>query len=357
MAAMRALTRETIQAIDLTGQIDEVLSLPEQLEDALWRVASSGARPVDAIGGVIVAGMGGSAAGARLAIAALGDRLTSPMAVADGYTLPGWASGSTLVLASSYSGNTEETLSAYDDAAARGAPRLVATTGGELATRAHDDGVPVIPVPAGFQPRAAIGYALVSALEAAALAGAAPSVRDEVQAAAALAGQLAEEWGPDGPEDNEAKTIARALDGTVPVIAGAELAAAAAYRWKCQLNENAAIPAFASVLPEADHNEVVGWDAAGGLGRFSYVSLEDGAAHERNALRAQLTADVARSGAVSVIRVAARGTTKVERLVSLVLLGDLVSIYAAVLRGVDPVDIPAIDGLKASLAVSAPVLQ
>ena len=89
----------------------------------------------------------------------------------------------------------------------------------------------------------------------------------------ALAEALAAEWGPDGDEDNEAKALARALHGTVPVIAGAELAAAAAYRWKCQFNENAALPAFASALPEADHNEVVGWAAARELGAFSYVSL------------------------------------------------------------------------------------
>ena len=95
----------------------------EHLRDALWRVESSGARPVDAPGGLIVAGMGGSAAGARLAIAALGPRLTRPFVVSDGYALPGWAGESTLVLLRRYSGSTEETLSAYDDAVARGAPR------------------------------------------------------------------------------------------------------------------------------------------------------------------------------------------------------------------------------------------
>jgi glucose/mannose-6-phosphate isomerase len=347
---MSSLDRDTIAAIDSTNQLDEVLGLTEHLRDALWRVDSAAAKPVDAPGGVIVAGMGGSAAGARLAIAALGTRLRRPLVVADGYRLPGWAGPETLVFASSYSGNTEETLSAYDDAVERGAPRLVATTGGGLAQRAREHGVPVIPLPGGFQPRAAIGYALVGALEAAALGGAAPALRDEIESAADLAGQLAAEWGPDAPEDSEAKALARALHGTVPVIAGAELAAAAAYRWKCQFNENAALPAFASVLPEADHNEVVGWDAARELGTFSYVSLEDHGSHPRNVLRADLTAGIAAAGADPVLRVQARGATPVERLVSLVLLGDLVSIYAAVLRDADPVDIPAIDGLKAALA-------
>ncbi len=134
------------------------------------------------------------------------------------------------------------------------------------------------------------------------------------------------------------------------MIAGAELAAAAAYRWKCQFNENAALPAFASVLPEADHNEVVGWEAAGELGKFSYVSLLDSETHPRNVLREELTAEIAGAGASPVVRVLARGESRVERLVSLVLLGDLVSIYVAVLRGTDPVEIPAIDSLKTQLA-------
>ena len=132
------------------------------------------------------------------------------------------------------------------------------------------------------------------------------------------------------------------------MIAGAELAAAAAYRWKCQINENAGLPAFASVLPELDHNEVVGWPAADG--RLSAVFLEDPGAHPRNVLRSELTAEQAAAGAAVVERVTARGDTPVERLVSLVLLGDLVSLYLAVLRGEDPVSIPPIDALKAALA-------
>ncbi len=346
-----ALTREAIAAVDSTGQLDEVLGLAEHLEDALWRFDSAQAPRIDAVGGVIVAGMGGSAVGGRLAIGALGARLARPLIVADGYGLPGWAGPSTLVLVSSYSGNTEETLSAYDDAGGAGrAAVVVTTTGGALASRARADGVPVVPIPGGFQPRAAIGYSLVGALEAAALGGAAPSVRSEIEAAAALASELAAEWGPDAPEDSLAKSIAVALHGTVPVIAGAELTAPAAYRWKCQFNENSALPAFASALPEADHNEVVGWDAASELARFSYVSLEDPGAHPRNALRAGLTAEIAAAGASPVLRVEARGETPVERIVSLVLLGDLVSIYAAVLRSADPVDIPGIDRVKAALS-------
>jgi glucose/mannose-6-phosphate isomerase len=254
------------------------------------------------------------------------------------------------VLCSSYSGSTEETLATYDAAKEAGAPRVVATTGGELAERARADGVPVVPLPAGFQPRVAVGYSLVTALEAAARCGAAPSVRDEVEAAAALAAELAREWGPDSAEDSEAKRLARSLHGTFPVICGTGLTASIAYRWKCQINENAEIPAFSSKLPEHDHNEVVGW--AGAERRLSAVFLEDPQAEQRVVRRVEVTAELAAEGAAVIERVSARGETRLERLVSLVLLGDLVSLYMAVLRGVDPVSVRAIDVLKERLAAA-----
>jgi glucose/mannose-6-phosphate isomerase len=344
------LDRAAVAAVDSTGQAAEMVDLPTHLRDALWRVDSAAIAPVDAPGGLVVAGMGGSAIGARLALGVLGGRARRPVVVADGYALPGWAGPDTLVLCSSYSGNTEETLSGYDDAVERDAPRLVATTGGALIERARRDGVPVIPVPGGFQPRAAVGYALVAALEAAALCGAAPSLRAEIEAAAALAERLAAEWGPDGPEDGAAKTLARRLHGTIPVVCGAEAAAPVAYRWKCQINENSGLPAFASALPELDHNEIVGWPASRELARFSAVLLEDPTAHARNRLRAELTAEQAAAGAAVVERVTAPGDTPAERVVALVLLGDLVSLYLAVLRGEDPASIPPIDAVKAALA-------
>jgi glucose/mannose-6-phosphate isomerase len=292
--------------------------------------------------------MGGSSVGGRLAAGALGPRLRRPLALAMGYDIPAWIGRETLVLCSSYSGATEETLATYDAARAAGAPRLAATTGGPLAERARADGVPVIPLPGGFQPRAAVGYSLVTALEAARLCRAAPSVREEIESAAALAAELAAEWGPDGAEDGEAKRIARALNGSIPVIAGAGLTASVAYRWKCQVNENAELPAFASKLPELDHNEIVGW--AGADRRLAAVFLEDPQAQAQVVRRVQITAELAAEGASVVERVTARGESRLERVVSLVLLGDLVSLYLAVLRGVDPVPVRAIDTLKRRLA-------
>src|SRR5215218_2824226 len=218
---MASLDAAACSAVDSTGQFAEALDLGLHLEDALWRVDSAQIAPVDAHGGLIVAGMGGSSVGGRLASAVLGPHLRRPLALAMGYDIPAWIGSETLVLCSSYSGSTEETLATYDAAKAAGAPRIVATTGGPLAERAREDGVPVVPLPGGFQPRAAVGYSLVTALDAAALCGVAPSLRDEVEDAAAIVAELAAEWRPEGDEDGDAKRLARALHGTIPVITGA----------------------------------------------------------------------------------------------------------------------------------------
>jgi glucose/mannose-6-phosphate isomerase len=241
-------------------------------------------------------------------------------------------------------------LAAYDAAGALGARRIVSTTGGSLASSARADGVPVIPLPGGFQPRAAVGYGLVVALEVAALAGCGEHLHTEIDVAAAHAEQLVADWGPDAPEDSLAKTLARSLHQTTPQIAGAGLTAPIAYRWKTQINENASAPAFASELPELDHNEIVGWKGAPDLGRFSAVFLDDCDLHPRVRARIALTLDIIGDHAAVTHRIQTLGQTRVDRLVSLVLLGDLVSVYMAVLAGRDPVDIAPITQLKAALA-------
>jgi glucose/mannose-6-phosphate isomerase len=350
LTATGALNREAIERIDASRMIDDVLALPEQLRDALWRVESAGLTSQDSPGGLVIAGMGGSAIGGALARAALGDRASRPIVLTRGYGLPPWTTPDTTVLCVSYSGNTEETLAAFEAAGALGARRVVATTGGKLAESARADGVPVIPLPGGFQPRVAVAYLLVVALEVAGLCGVAPRVHLEIDVAAAHAEQLAAEWGPEGDEDNLAKALARGLHGTIPLIAGSGLTAPIAYRWKTQMNENVKQPAFSNELPELDHNEIVGWDSAGELGRFSAVFLADSDLHPRIQQRIELTRGLIAAKAAATYRVESRGEHQTERLISLVLLGDLVSIYMAVLRGVDPTPIEVMERLKGELA-------
>jgi glucose/mannose-6-phosphate isomerase len=337
-----SLDRAAIAQVDPTSQLSEILDLPAHLLDALWRVESAGLAPRRSAG-LVVAGMGGSAVGGMLARAVLGDREERPIVLVRDYELPAWVDDTWTVLLSSYSGTTEEVLACWDAATAVGAHRVVCTTGGTLAERARTDRVAVIPIPGGFQPRAAVGYSTVVALEVAAMVGVAPSVRGEVEAASMLVGDLAEEWGPDAHEGGEAKALAVALAGRVPVFMGAGLTAPVAYRWKTQVNENANRPAFWSELPELDHNEIEGWAEPG---RFEPVLLEDPAgAHPRIERRFDLTADMIGD----VHRVRTRGETRTERVLSLVHLGDLVSLYIAALLGQDPAAVPALDRVKTEL--------
>jgi len=347
---MDALSREAIAQVDLSDQLGAVLALPEHLRDALWRVESAIMNEWDTPGGLVVAGMGGSAIGGALARAALGDHASRPIFVTRAYGLPPWTTPETTVLCASYSGNTEETLACYESASALGAQRVVVTTGGRLAELARADRVPVIPLPGGFQPRAAVAYMTVAALEVAALCGAGPRLTSEIDVAASHAEQLVTEWGPDAAENSLAKEIAGSLLGSTPVIAGAGLTAPIAYRWKTQINENAKLPAFAHELPELDHNEIAGWEGAESVGRFAAVFLDDSDAHPRVKARMELTEKLIADHATASLHLETRGQTTIERVFSLVLLGDLVSLYLAVLRGVDPGPVEVIEQLKSELA-------
>jgi glucose/mannose-6-phosphate isomerase len=344
------LSEEAVAAVDRSRQVNEILDLPEHLRDALWRVQSADLGDWDSPGGLVVAGMGGSAIGGALATAALGDRASRPIIVARSYGPPAWTTPDVTVLCASYSGNTEETLAAYEAAGALGARRVVVTSGGRIADLARRENIPVIPLPGGFQPRVAVGYMTVAALEVAAACGAGPRMASEIDVAAAHLEALSAEWGPGADDGNMAKEIALALHGTIPVVAGASLTSPVAYRWKTQLNENGKVPAFAHELPELDHNEIVGWQGAAALGRFSAVFLEDADQHPGIGDRPALTRVLVGALAATVTRVRPRGRSALERVLSLVLLGDLVSLYLAVLQGVDPTPVDVIEELKKRLS-------
>ena len=344
------LDPEAIAAVDGSDLLADVVGLPEQLRDALWKVQSAQLQPWESPGGLIVAGMGGSAVGGVLARAILGDHASRPILTSRTYGLPGWTTPDTTVLCASYSGDTEEALACYEAAGALGAVRVAVTSGGKLAELARADGVPVIPVAGGFQPRAAVAYMTVAALEVAGLCGAAPRVGSEIDVAADHLEQLVIEWGADGAEDSEPKALARALRDRVAIIVGSGITQPIAYRWKTQLNENAKVPAFTHELPELDHNEIVGWQDAPALGRFAAVFLDDSDTPLRVKQRIELTRDLIADKAAGTFVVQSRGHTAVERIFSLVLLGDLVSLYVAVLRGIDPAPVAVIDRLKAQLA-------
>ncbi|HEY7266063.1 MAG TPA: bifunctional phosphoglucose/phosphomannose isomerase [Solirubrobacterales bacterium] len=319
------------------SMLDAARALPEHLRDALWRIETARAQTMEAPA-AFVCGMGGSAIGGDLAAAALADRLTKPMLVARGYGLPSWAPPGSAVLCSSYSGDTEETLASYAAAEAVGAQRLVATTGGELGEVARRDGVPVIGLPAGLQPRAAVGYMFCVAAELAALALAGPRINTEIDAAASHLGSTF------AAAESRARELAGEIADAVPVIHGTDLTAPIAYRWKTQINENAKLPAFSAALPEADHNEIEGW--SGAEGRFAAVFLADRDQHPRERKRIELTAKAVEPYASTVLTIETEGETRTERVLHTVMLGDLLAIELANARGVDPLAVDVLEGFK-----------
>jgi glucose/mannose-6-phosphate isomerase len=328
---------DRLRELDGAHQLDAVLAIPDHLRDALWRIESARLDPADAAG-VMICGMGGSAIGGDLAAAALGARCTLPLLTIRGYELPPWATPEWTVVCSSYSGETEETLACMEAAGALGARRIVATTGGQLADLARAEGIPVVGLPAALPaPRAAVAYVFAVAAEAAALAGA-PRIHTEIDAAAAHLEESRQEL------LERAEGIAARLDGTIPVIYGADLTAPAARRWKTEINENAKLPAFWGLLPEADHNEICGWTEAEGV--LSAVFLEDPDQHPRERRRFEVTAEVVSPAAAALERVSGSGETRSERLLGMVMLGDLVSLFLAAHRNIDPTPIEAIDLLK-----------
>jgi glucose/mannose-6-phosphate isomerase len=323
--------------------IDDVLGIPDQLRDALWRIESARLEASSAAG-LFVCGMGGSAIGGDLAAAVLGDRLTAPMITVRSYGLPSWATPEWTVLCSSYSGETEETLACLEAAEVLGARRVVASTGGALVDRARSTDVPVVGLPGIFQPRTAIAYMLVVATEVAALAGVGPRIHTEIDAAAAFLTEQSESL------QQQAREIAALVAGAIPVIYGADLTAPVARRWKTQVNENAKFPAWWGVLPEADHNELLGWSGTVGDERPAAIFLEDRDQHPRVAKRFELTAAALQPDAAAVARVETAGETRIERLVWAVMLGDLVSLELARRRGVAAEGVEAIERFKGEMA-------
>jgi glucose/mannose-6-phosphate isomerase len=298
---------------------------------------------------VLICGMGGSAISGDLAAASIP---SAHVVVNKGYSLPGWAAGvRPLVIAVSYSGNTEETRSAVDEALAIELPVAVVAGAGALSDLADQRDLPIVRVPIGLQPRAALGYLTGGVLRLLESAGLAEEQTDALNEAATVVGEL---WGegPTGPAGRLAMDLADGLAGRIPLMYGSSgLTAPVAQRWKTQINENGKRPAFWSVLPELDHNEIVGWSALEALTRRSVgiILLRDRDEHSQIRRRFALTTSLI-SGSVPVVgEVWSQGESRLARIASLALIGDIVSVHLAEQEGVDPVPVDVIENLKALL--------
>lgn len=343
--------RQALARADPGDMLGVVAGSGRQLLEGLAAGRAAGVAPGADVRSVVLCGMGGSAVAGDLARSGLGGELAVPLVVVRGYGLPGFCGPGTLVVAVSHSGNTEETLAAYDDARRRGCRVVAVSAGGELARRARRDGVPHAAVPgAALMPRSAVGHlagAVLGILEA---AGVTSGVGPALERTAATLEALARELGPERPADeNEAKSLALWLLGGTPLVWGSEgVAEGPALRWKTQLNENAKVPAFHAVLPELDHNEVEGWCQGAGAG-YRVVVLRHPGEHPRVAARVEATLASLEGSGLAFRAVHAVGHTPLEWVFSLVLEGDFVSTYLALARGVDPTPVPVLAALKERL--------
>lgn len=338
-----------LQHLDRDGMLAHVRALPEQCR-AAWagvRELELPARYLDA-NKIVIAGMGGSAIGGDLAAEIAGPDSSIPILVLRDYELPAYVDRHTLVIGSSYSGNTEETLAVFQKAHERGCSLVALATGGRLAELAQAWNTPLVSFHYTSQPRAAMGFNLMSLLGILRAVGAVGDLTAALDEATALMDERMRELEPASPQaHNSAKQLAADLYGRVPVVVGAGLLAPVARRWKSQLNENSKGWSYFEVMPEMSHNAVSGIHFPPGVAeQFCMLFLTAAAVHPRNRLRFELTQQVFEGQGILCRRIDAPGQSTLAQILTAIQLGDYVSVYLALLYGTDPTAIDDITGLK-----------
>lgn len=292
---------------------------------------------------IVITGLGGSAIGGDVLKSYLSPDLKVPIVVNRNYALPAFVNGDSLVVVSSYSGNTEETLSAYNDARKRRAKIIAVTSGGNLFARAKRDKVPVIRIPAGMPPRCAIGYSFFTVLTAFSRLGLIKDrSRDILETISVISGMQAMK---------SAGAIARSIYGKLPLIYGSQdHTDAVAIRWRGQLAENAKTLSSSHFFPELCHNEIVGFEfPARALKNVVVVLLRDKDDHARISKRFDIVKRILSKAGVPVVEVRSRGRSALARIFSLIYLGDFVSYALAIMNRVDPTPVEKISYLKKEL--------
>lgn len=345
---------------DMLGRINE---LPRQIRDAWELVSGFGLSENLAtdINGIVITGMGGSAIGGDLVAGLAGPVCQVPVVIHRSYGLPGWINENSLVIASSYSGGTEETLSAWDAATKIGARRIAVTTGGALEERARSEQAPALKFSYEAPPRAALGYSFTLILGLLARIGIIRNPGNDLEQAIALLEEAGSGWQPDVPEGrNTAKRLARGLEDALPVVFGAEHLAVVARRWTTQINENSKSWATWFECPELDHNLVVGLERPagrhsgphGGISRVVRAcQLRSAHYDDRVTKRLAVTTDLLDKAGIETLDVEPpEGASRLGELLWTIWLGDYVSYYLACLYGEDPTPVKPIDYLKHRLA-------
>lgn len=351
---------DALRAHDPGDMYAAIRDFPEQIRTGVELGRSCPRLELAGIRRVLVLGMGGSAIGGdlfRSYISSFDERAGVDVAVSRGYRPPP-VDGSTLVVVSSYSGNTEETIEAYERTRERAGAVLAVTTGGRIGAMAGEYGHPAINPPGGLQPRAALAYGFFPLAWALAVTSGlfGPLVREEtergIDETIALLGTLGAEYASGPGASNEAYGLAEAIRGHIPVIySSSELLDSVNLRWRGQIQENAKHLAFGNLLPEMNHNEINGWLNPPELARrMAPIFLHDSGDHERVARRLEITRRIVGEHSGPTSAVSSKGASAMARMFSLVHLADWTSYYLAVLNGDDPMPVPVIEDLKVELA-------
>jgi glucose/mannose-6-phosphate isomerase len=342
-----------IERADPSRTRDVLSAFPAQCRAAL-ALRATPPLAIPRPGLVVLAGMGGSAAGAELITACAAEHLDVPILVHRGYGLPASAGKDGLVVASSYSGDTEEVLSAVETALERSLAVVAITAGGRLAQLASGRGLPRVGLPDGLMPRMALGYLFFTALRVLGDAGLAAATDSEIEESLEVLAALAEELAPARPPaQNEAKRLAAAIDTRLPVFYGGPATGGVAYRWKTDVEENAKRFALAGVVPEMNHNEIEAWQASAAKEMYAVLLRDAGEAPEI-ARRFDVLRELITPTAGGVSEARGRGAGRLARLLTLTYLGQWTSYYLAVLRDRDPWSVPILDEVKRRMRRPSP---
>jgi glucose/mannose-6-phosphate isomerase len=339
-----------IEALDESGMLQVLERFPEDCRSAIKRAKKVSLEGISGkrLSKVVFAGVGGSSIGGKLVLDWLWRECTVPLVLSRGYHLPAFVDDETLVFTVSYSGNTEETLSMLAEALRAGAPTITVTSGGTMGEIAKENGLPLISLPDGYRPRAAIShqfFSLVTAMHELDIVGVSWG---EVPEALSILEAIRDEVSVDVSQDqNLAKKVALRLLSKIPLVYGSSLLEGVAYRLRSQLNENSKVPSGSGSFPEAFHNAVLGceWDSEV-LGNLALLLLRDGGDDERVKRKIERFKELFTPKVGDIIELEARGSGRLARILSLVYVGDYVSTYLGLLYGHDPSSNLSIDKLK-----------
>ncbi|HNV85602.1 MAG TPA: bifunctional phosphoglucose/phosphomannose isomerase [Candidatus Omnitrophota bacterium] len=327
-------------------------AFPSQLLDA-YRIGVSfrGLSRMPSLKTIVFSGVGGSAIGADVVKDLLRNRSKVPVSVSRSYRLPAFVDSGTLLVVSSYSGNTEETLHAYEEGRRRRAKIIAVSSGGKLEVLASRFGTPQIKLPCGIPPRMTIGYSVIPILLILDRLGVASLLRKDFNETVGVLEKQRNELATGISSRNEAVSLAEKLQGKVPVIYASDHLEAVCLRWRGQIEENAEALAAHHLIPEMNHNEIAGWARSFPMIKnLAAVLLRDSDEHPRVSVRMEITKKLIRAQGGSFAEARSVGRSLLARVFSLIYLGDFTSYYLAGDYGVDPMSIGSIEYVKKELA-------